>query len=112
MPAASLSARRLHEQWFGSRWHAADLITGCSRYVIDELDRFSGGRYSQKMRVIYNGIDLAECARAVAEPPARSYILGVGRLVPQKGYDLLIRAFQILANFPTLIYSLLATVHN
>jgi glycogen synthase len=99
----SMDAGRLFERsaaaraMFRKSLARADLITGCSRFVIDELDRFSRGRYSQKMRVIYNGIDLAECARAVAEPRARSYILGVGRLVPQKGYDLLIRAFQILA---------------
>ena len=46
----------------------ADVITGCSRYVLNELDRFSNGQYVQKMRVIYNGIDLMECARAVPEP--------------------------------------------
>jgi glycosyltransferase involved in cell wall biosynthesis len=80
---------------------SADVITGCSRYVISELDRFSNGQYFQKMRVIYNGIDLKECARAIPEPRARPYVLGLGRLVPQKGYDLLIRAFQLLASdFP------------
>ncbi len=79
----------------------ADVITGCSRYVLDELDRFSNGQCIQKMRVIYNGIDLMECARAAPEPRTRPYVLGLGRLVPQKGYDSLIRAFQLLApEFP------------
>lgn len=79
----------------------ADVITGCSHYVISEIDRFSKGRYSQKLRVIHNGIDLAECDRAVAELRPRPYVLGLGRLVPQKGYDLLIRAFQMLTpEFP------------
>jgi len=80
---------------------SADVITGCSRYVISELDRFSNGKYFHKMRVIYNGVDLVECAQAFPEPRPRPYVLGLGRLVPQKGYDLLIRAFQILASdFP------------
>ena len=79
----------------------ADVITGCSHYVLSELDRFSHGQYVQKMRVIYNGIDLMECGRAVPEPRARPYVLALGRLVPQKGYDLLVRAFQLMASdFP------------
>lgn len=53
------------------------------------------------MRVIHNGIDLAECERAAPELRARPYVLGLGRLVPQKGYDSLIRAFRLLAlDFP------------
>jgi glycogen(starch) synthase len=79
----------------------ADIITGCSRYVVDELDRFSGGKYRSKMRVIYNGIDVEECARAAPYQRERPYILGLGRLVREKGYDILIRAFEILAkDFP------------
>jgi glycosyltransferase involved in cell wall biosynthesis len=76
----------------------ADIITGCSQYVVRELDRFSEGRHGAKMRVIYNGIDLEECARATPESRSRPYILGLGRLVPQKGYDILIRAFDQLAS--------------
>ena len=76
----------------------ADIITGCSRYVLDEIDRFSQGRHSSKMRVIYNGIDLKECGQAVAEVRNRPYLLGLGRLVPQKGYDVLIRSFKLLAS--------------
>ena len=79
----------------------ADVITGCSRYVLSEVDRFSNGQYTGKMRVIYNGIDLIECAQAVPEARPRPYVLGLGRLVPQKGYDLLVLAFQLLASdFP------------
>jgi glycosyltransferase involved in cell wall biosynthesis len=79
----------------------ADVITGCSNYVVNELDRFSNGQYSEKLRVIYNGIDLAECGRAVPEQRTRPYVLGLGRLVSQKGYDSLIRAFHVLApEFP------------
>ena len=51
--------------------------------------------------MIYNGIDLIECAQAVPERRPRPYVLGLGRLVPQKGYDLLVLAFQLLASdFP------------
>jgi glycogen synthase len=81
----------------------ADIITGCSQYVVRELDRFSDGRHGAKMRVIYNGIDPEECTRATPETRTRPYVLGLGRLVPQKGYDILVRAFdQLASEFPDL----------
>jgi glycogen synthase len=79
----------------------ADIITGCSQYVVRELDRFSDGRHRAKMRVIYNGIDPEECTRARPESRTRPYVLGLGRLVPQKGYDVLVLAFdQLASEFP------------
>jgi glycogen synthase len=79
----------------------ADIITGCSQYVVRELDRFSDGRHGAKMRVVYNGIDPDECIRAIPESRIRPYVLGLGRLVPQKGYDILVRAFdQLASEFP------------
>jgi glycogen(starch) synthase len=81
----------------------ADIITGCSKYVVDELDRYSDGQFREKMRVVYNGIDLEECGRATPEIRPRPYVLGLGRLVAQKGYDIAISAFEMLASeFPDL----------
>jgi glycosyltransferase involved in cell wall biosynthesis len=56
---------------------------------------------SASISVIPNGIDVAEVARLGSEPIAHpwfaagqpSVVLGVGRLAPQKNFDLLLRAF-------------------
>jgi len=50
-----------------------------------------------RLRVIHNPVDVEAVARRAAEPlperPARPYLVSVGRLQPQKGHDLLLRAF-------------------
>jgi glycosyltransferase involved in cell wall biosynthesis len=77
---------------------AADVVTGCSQQVVDEAVACYGDGLAPKVRVVRNGVDL-EAVRA-AEPfgRARPYVLGVGRLVPQKGFDVLIAAFAQLAD--------------
>jgi glycosyltransferase involved in cell wall biosynthesis len=52
----------------------------------------------ERLRVIRNGTDVARVQRLAAEPPPswlpdRPFVVSVGRLAPQKGYDLLIRAY-------------------
>ena len=78
--------------WF-DRWvfHAtlrkADVVTACSRYLLDKA-RAIEPSIASKARVIYNGMQF-EDAKAVV---ANDAILGVGRLVPSKGWDVLVRA--------------------
>jgi glycosyltransferase involved in cell wall biosynthesis len=76
---------------------AADVVTGCSQQVIDEGIAAYGDGLAHKTRVVRNGVDL-EAVRA-AEPMQRErpYLFGIGRLVPQKGFDLLIAGFGRLA---------------
>lgn len=60
---------------------------------------------ASRIKVIYNPIDLEDVVKKSREPlshlQSKEYILGVGRLVPQKGFDTLIKAFALL-NHPTL----------
>ena len=57
-----------------------------------------------KLRVIPNGVDIEAVDRARAEAPAHPWatqdiplVVGMGRLCPQKGFDVLLRAFAIAA---------------
>lgn len=92
----SAQARRI---WRGAL-DAAQIITGCSEYVLREAEAVYGKPFGQRGQVIYNGVAL----RDFTDPlPAdgRPFVLGIGRHVEQKGFDLLLDAFeQIHHRFP------------
>jgi glycogen synthase len=79
--------------WF-DRWvfrtslRRADAVTACSRYLLSQAQAIEAG-IAPKGRVIYNGVDL-EC-RPVPGSTCSS-ILAVGRLMPKKGFDVLLHA--------------------
>ena len=97
-------------------YYCASLLSRLSRCtvcvssdILTELrDRFKAS--SKKLRVIYNPVDLEEINRKSQEPLPESlseyreekpFILAVGRLVEQKDYPTLIRAFhRIHREFP------------
>lgn len=84
---------------FGARklLRSADGVTACSQYVLDDAkNRFD---FKQPIeRVVFNGVDLSEQPDQSngAHLPKR-FILGIGRLVANKGFDVLLRAFERLA---------------
>jgi glycogen(starch) synthase len=74
----------------------ADVVTGCSRYTLDDaVARF--GLPTSAGLVIPNGVDL-ETPRVAGKPvlPDR-YVFAVGRIVQKKGFDLLLAAFAQVA---------------
>ncbi len=71
----------------------ADHITACSRHTLDDLEGWFGSPFGPRAEVVYNGIDLSSFAAPVPYPHPRPYILGIGRHVPQKGFDVLLQAF-------------------
>ena len=75
---------------------ASDFITACSEQTLDEAKHFLGTPFAAPSRVIHNGIRLADFTGAPAVLPDRRYVLGIGRHVPQKGFDVLIRAMALL----------------
>lgn len=83
-----------------ARYAAMDRIVAVSGEIRDELVAELNVP-STKVSIIRNGIDLAFVERQgadVAESPWRddaSVLLGVGRLVPQKNFELLIEAFAL-----------------
>jgi glycosyltransferase involved in cell wall biosynthesis len=79
-------------------YSAADAVVVPSAGVARDLTR-DYGVPQRLMRVIENPIDLARVEEAALETPPElpsRYVLGVGRLEPQKGFDLLLQAFAAL----------------
>ena len=74
---------------------SADWLTGCSRSVLDDLREYRGRDFSQPAEVIHNGVSLAEFDDPNVKPYEHTapFVFALGRLVPQKGFDVLIRAF-------------------
>jgi glycogen(starch) synthase len=82
---------------------AADVVTGCSAQVVDEAVAAYGSGLQAKARVVPNGIDLQAISAAVPERRSRPYLLGIGRFVRQKGFDVLLGAFaRIASEYPDL----------
>ena len=71
----------------------ADRVTACSRQTLQEAEAWFDRPLHPRARVIYNGIDFTEMQAAAAHVHPRPYLLAIGRHVPQKGFDVLLRAF-------------------
>jgi glycogen synthase len=69
----------------------ADAVTACSAFVMRDLEDMEEIRAPSY--VIPNGVEPGDFADAPPETQLGSYVLAVGRLVPQKGFDILLDAF-------------------
>ena len=72
---------------------AADVITGCSGQTVAEAQEFFGQPFGERARVVYNGIRLQDFEGVKSYAHSKPFVLGIGRHVPQKGFDVLLRAY-------------------
>jgi glycogen(starch) synthase len=69
----------------------ADAVTACSAFVMRDLEKFQAIRAPSY--VIPNGVEATDFVSANPESRWEPYVLAVGRLVPQKAFDVLLDAF-------------------
>ena len=94
----TMDAERIFERFETARTtlrralREADIVTGCSTKTIRDAEHFLG-ESMPAARTIFNAANLDDFAQAQPWTHARPYIFALGRLVPQKGFDLLINSF-------------------
>ena len=89
-------------------YRAADAVVGISQGVLNELENLLR-LPSRRLKLLYNPIipenvgSLSEAPLALPwEPDSKPVILGVGRLSPEKGFDMLLDAFaRVLSQRPS-----------
>ena len=96
----TMDAGRLYQKSAAANWtlkrllQKADYVTACSRQTLDDAKQFADFSLEGKSQPIYNGIALEEFdANATPFEHPNPYILGLGRIVPQKGFDILLDAY-------------------
>ena len=75
---------------------SADAVTACSQYLLNRASALEPS-ISGKAQVVYNGYDTSRFTDRRAFPHPRPYVLAYGRHTYKKGFDLLLKAFAVLA---------------
>lgn len=93
MDASAMYQRDLRAQALLQRLaRRADAFTGCSRKTLADVEAYLQMSFGPRGHVIFNGTDVQQFADGVPYRHGRPYVFALGRLVPQKGMDVLIEA--------------------
>jgi len=76
----------------------ASLITACSTHTLVEAESWFGQPFGTRGRVVPNGVRVTDFEEADAHREDRPYLFALGRHVPQKGFDVLLRAMRLRAD--------------
>ncbi|MEI6713123.1 MAG: glycosyltransferase family 4 protein [Verrucomicrobiota bacterium] len=71
----------------------AQRITACSRSVLEDLQAYYGEDFGERAEVVYNGVGDEAFLDGPKWPHPNPYLLAFGRLVPQKGFSVLLHAY-------------------
>lgn len=96
----TMDAAQIYQRWpfmshlLRQSLAAADHVTACSAATLEDLERFAGRSLDPRhAEVVYNGIAPGDFAGASGAARSKPYLLAIGRFVPQKGFDVLLRAY-------------------
>jgi glycosyltransferase involved in cell wall biosynthesis len=89
----------LDRNMIAARLQKTDLVLGCSDYIAEKV-RLRFPQYADRVRSVYNGVDLRYFSSAIhaetKEPKKPKRLLYVGRVSPEKGLHTLLQAFEIV----------------
>lgn len=95
MDAGKLYQKSVTANWTFKRLMArAAYVTACSEQTLGDARQFIGSPLTGKSRAVYSGFSPEEFdAGQTPYPHPRPYLFAIGRVVPQKGFDVLIDAY-------------------
>lgn len=73
--------------------YSANKITACSRSTLADLIGYHGMPFGERASVIYNGVNPIEYRPRKMDENSSPYFFAMGRMVPQKGFAQLLKAF-------------------
>jgi len=77
--------------------NGARAVITCTKYNRNFMQAKYSGKIRVPIHVVYHGLELEKFRREPVEKNPIFTVLAVGRLVPQKGFDVLIRACELLS---------------
>jgi glycosyltransferase involved in cell wall biosynthesis len=87
----NLSKRSIRYYLYNKLFSSAVNITGCSKFLVNELQRNFKGRYTNKCFPMYNGVSEVFLTQQL-KLHKRDYIFCAARFAPIKGLDLIVKA--------------------